>query len=193
MATRTYILSATDFKKLTPAHRNVDDELIKQSIIACQDMFIEPIVGSGILDDVKANIADLAAGTPDYTTLLEDYIHNAMLYWILAEITRPISYAYTNIGVQQKNSERSIPIEEEEIRRLENHYMSRAQFYGEKARKYLRENTSTYPLFDNPGNGYDVVHPNKRVYRTSIFLGGQRGKFANGYDTFNDPLDDCCE
>lgn len=181
---RKYILNATDFKKLTPVHRNTDTDLINQSIISCQDMFVVNITGSDLLDEIKGQLP--SSLTNDNTTLLEEYLHPAMLYWIQAEIIRPLSYRFTNIGVQTKDSERSQPISEFEINKLENHMKSRAEFYATRAMRFLMENSTTYPLYENYGSGYDVVPPQKRMYRSGIYLGGLRGKRYTGLDTFTD-------
>lgn len=185
MATRVYILSAADFKNLSPTHRNVDSELIKQSIIACQDMFVQPIIGTSLLNEIKDEVsADTL--TADNKTLLEDHIHDAMLFWILKEIVRPITYHYTNIGVQTKDSERTQPIDVEEVRRIENHYDSRAMFYAQRLMDFLCENSSTYPLYENPTDGIDIINPKSRAYNTGLWLGGGRGKKYTGLDTYFD-------
>jgi|DEB0MinimDraft_4_1074332.scaffolds.fasta_scaffold16928_2 hypothetical protein len=189
MATRKYLLSATDFKKLTPVHRNVDDELIKQSIISCQDMFIQPLIGTGIYNDIKGELP--SSLTSANQTLLEDYIHNAMLYWIMCDIVRPTTYQMSNMGVQTRDGDNMQPADQEEIRRLENNYFNKAKFYANRLVKYLKENKSTFPLYDNPGTGYDIIHPTGRPYRTSIYLGGNKGKKHLGLDIYMG--DEWCE
>ena len=189
MATRKYLLSATNFKNLTPVHKNVDDELIKQSIISCQDMFIEPLIGTGIYNEIKGQLP--SSVDSDNQTLLEDYIHNAMLYWIMSDIIRPTTYQMSNMGAQTRDGDNMQPIDEEEIRRLENHYFARAKFYANKLIKYLKENSATYPLYDNPGTGYDIVHPTGKAYRTSLYLGGNKGKRSLGLDVYMG--DEWCE
>jgi len=182
VASRKYILSATDFKKLTPVHKNTDDQLIKQSIISCQDMFIQFITGSTLLDEIKDQLP--SSLTALNQTLLEDYIHNAMLYWVMADILDPLTFRATNIGVQVKDSERSQSAELEELRRLEGNYRSKAMFYADRTIKYLRENKSSYPLYENPGTGIDVIRPQGSAYRSSIYLGGVRGKRYGGMDVY---------
>lgn len=181
------LISPDEFKEATPVHGNVDEKLIRQSILACQDIFVQNIIGTGIYLQLKTQVS---AGTLTAlnTTLLNDYIQPAMRYWIMAEIIRPISLRYMNVGMEQKRTEMSNPISEKTITETENHYRNRAEWYAEQCTKYLCENSDDYPLFLNPGTGADVIVPNSNNYTTSIFLGGIRGNSTRNIPSYDEPF-----
>jgi hypothetical protein len=54
-----------------------------------------------------------------------------------------------------------------------NRYKSRAEFYKQRLVMYLKEKSGTniFPLYNNPGSGYDVIVPDNEAYTTSIWLG----------------------
>lgn len=183
MATDKYLLGAEKFKEITPVHGNVDNDLINQSILACQDLFILPTIGTGLMDYIEANLSSLGSS---YVILLENYIHPAMKYWVMADLTQTLSHRFTNIGLVNKTGENVQPADSETIRRERNRYMKRAILYANKLYDYLLENSSTFPLFDNPGTGYDIVHPSRRLHNTGFFLGGYRGKMFRGLDIYDD-------
>lgn len=171
--TDTYLIGASKIKELSPVHDNVDNDIIKQSILTCQQMYLEPTIGSGLYDYIIDNVDSLNS---DYTTLLEKYIHPVLLHWVLADIVDILTYRYTNIGVQTKSGENSLPIGAPEVRRMRNRYRNRADAYSRDLWDYLCENNDTFPLFDNPGDGYDVKYPARRKYNTGIYVNRRRGR-----------------
>ncbi len=183
MATIKYLLTAANLKDLTSVHGNVDEDLINESIISCQDLFIERTIGSALYDYLLDNIASLGS---DYVTLLEDYVHPAMKYWIQADLVDTLSNRFTNVGVVNKTGENVESLSDENKRRTYSKYMNKATSYARRLFDYLVENDSTFTLFKNPGTGYDDLRPTRRKYPVGIFLGGVRGKTFDGLDTFSD-------
>jgi len=181
------LISPDEFKEATPVHGNLDEKLIRQSILACQDIFVQNIIGTGIYLEIKTQVS-ASTLTNLNTILLNDYLQPAMRYWIMAEIIRPISLRYMNVGVEQKRTEVSNPISEKTIAETENHYRNRAEWYAEQCTKYLCENSDDYPLFLNPGDGVDTIVPNQNNYTTAIFLGGVRGKKNTNLLTYDEPF-----
>ena len=50
-------------------------------------------------------------------------------------------------------------------------YKTRAEFYKQRMIKYLKEYSTLYPEYLNPGSGIDAIHPENDAYTTSIWLG----------------------
>lgn len=175
------LISPEEFKDKTPVHGNVDEKLLQQSILACQDIFVQGIIGTGLYNELKTQVQ---AGTLTVlnTTLINTYLQPAMRYWIMAEIIRPMSFRYMNVGVQQKRTEVSNPISLSEVSQLENHYMTRAEWYATRVTDYLCANSTSYPLYDNAGSTSDTIFPNSNNYTTSIYLGGTRKTKLQTYD-----------
>jgi len=175
------LISPEEFKERTPLNSNVDEKLLQQSILACQDIFVQNIIGTGLYNELKTQI-QAATLTALNTTLLNTYLQPAMRYWIMAEIVRPLAFRYMNVGIQNKRTEDSNPISAKEMTETENHYMNRAEWYATRAVDYLCENGASYPLYLNPGSGQDIINPKGDQYTTTLFLGGVRKTKLPSYD-----------
>lgn len=140
----TYLLSAAEFKEYTPVHGNVDDKFIKQSILACQDMYVVEITGTNLYNKLIADVLTLSG---NYKTLLQDYLHKGMRYWIMSELAQILSDRFTNIGYQEKYSEISTGVDRTNLLQDKNDFKNKAEFYAEKTRKYLCANTDLFPEY----------------------------------------------
>lgn len=184
------LISPDEFKDNSNVNGNVDDKVIAVAIQDCQSMFVEPIVGTGLLNEIKSQIessptspfADLTALN---RTLLVDYLQPAMMKWIMAKLVRPLHYRMMQIGIQTKDSDNTSPIPESRLGNLEAQYMSDAAHYAEKAKRYLCENESSYPLFNDPGDGVDTVYPQRKTYSSGIYT-PKRVRYNGGIEGFSD-------
>jgi hypothetical protein len=187
MAVVVFLISPEEFKEWTPLNGNVDEKLLRQSILACQDIFVQNIIGTGIYLQLKTQV-QASTLTALNRTLLDDYLIPAMRYWIMGEAIRPMVYRMMNVGVQTKRTENTNTISDKEVSDLENHWRNRAEWYAQRCTDYLCENSTDYPLYDNPGTGADVIVPNRNNFTTSIFLGGIRGNRGTTLPTYDEPF-----
>lgn len=149
---------------------NVDVKLLRNNILETQDIRIRDIVGTGLYDELKTQVQ---AGTKTAlnNTLLDDYIKPALKYWVLHDSALILTFKVMNKSIVKRNSENSETIETADLDRLMDHFKNRAEYYSERITKYLIENESSYPLFTNPGNGVDTVHPKMNNYTQGLHLG----------------------
>jgi len=186
----TLLISPDEFKDKSNVNGNVDDKIIQVAILDCQSMFVEYITGTGLLNEIISQIeSSPTAPSADLTalnrTLLTDYLQPAMRKWVSHKLVRPMHYRMMNIGVQEKDSGNTSPISDRRIQNVEDDYLNDAQHYAERARRYLCENEASYPLYNNPGTGTDVIHPYRRSYKTSIYM-PKRGYNNGGLESFSD-------
>lgn len=163
-------ISETKLKELSAINGNVDNALIQPIIVECQRIYIEPILGTGLYNEVTNQIIGSTL-TALNATLLNDYIIPCLVAYIKYEAPLELNYKFTNKNVSKKNSENSSPNDLEETRYLMDRYKNKAEYYAERITKYLCEKSASYPLFDNPGSGVDTVHPNSSNYTTGMVLG----------------------
>ena len=170
MATIPLFIAPLEIKETTMIDENVDEKLIRVVIDEAQSIHIHPIVGTGIYDELKSQ---KIAGTLTAlnTTLINSYLQPALKYWVLYEGIDVFTYKIMNKSVVKKNSENSTTIDTEELIRLQNRFMDKAEWFSERATKYLQENQSDYPLYYNPGSGIDVIYPKTTNYSSGLYLG----------------------
>ena len=176
------LVSEQYIKDTTVIDENVDMKLLRDVIELCQDKYIIPLVGTGIYNEFQTQIL---AGTLTAlnTTLLDDYVAKAMKWWVQYEGVDVLTYKFNNKSVSKKTSENSQPIDMEEIRRLMEKFRTNAEMYSQRITQYLLANLTSYPLYSNPGNTVDTIHPKRNSYTTGIYLG-------NSYNYKNLPIEE---
>lgn len=165
----TYFIHPNDLKQTSYVDENVDDKLITPAISLAQDLYILPMIGSGVYDELKTQI-NANTLTALNTTLLT-YIKPIMIFQTLYELTEPLTYKLTNKSIVKKKSENSENVDFKELMALKDKFKNIAQWYTERMRRYLVQNQLSYPLYMNPGTNVDTIHPNKQSYNCGWFLG----------------------
>ena len=171
MATISLFIAPTEIKATTIVDENVDEKLIRTVIEEAQNIHLHPMVGTGLFDELKTQISANTL-TALNTTLLQTYLQPALKYWVLYEGIDVFVYKFMNKSVVKKNGENSTVVDIDELRRLQDRFRDKAEWYSERATKYLQENQSDYPLYYNPGTGIDTIHPQNKNYSTGFYLGG---------------------
>tara|TARA_R110000787_G_scaffold55411_5_gene127890 strand:- start:1740 stop:2294 length:555 start_codon:yes stop_codon:yes gene_type:complete len=167
-------ISETFLKQNTQVSDNVDVKYIRESILWSQDTEIQTILGSTLYNKIKSEIA-ASTLTGVYKTLVDDYIQIALKHYVTAECLAMATYKITNKGLQIQDSEQSSPASTSNINFLVDKEINKADWYRQRLIDYLCENSSSYPEYQNPDDGVDVIHPSDRNYRTSIYLGVDEG------------------
>ena len=88
-----------------------------------------------------------------------------------------LGYKFHNKNVLSKGSEGAQTPSMPELLDLAQGYKNKAEYYEQRAIKYLREKqaTNTFPLYTNYGDGVDAIRPKRNGYSTSIYLGDDDG------------------
>jgi hypothetical protein len=162
------IISENYLKQNGVINDNADMKVITPTIVLVQDIYIHPILGSSLFNEIVAQI-DAENVSAANENLLDNYILPTMLWYTLCECTPVFKYRYMNKGVLVKNSENSTPADLQEIQYLMDRWKNNAELYAERATKFLCANTTTYPLYTlNPDS--DDIKPNKTNYTNGLFL-----------------------
>lgn len=163
------IISPAFTKENTVLHYNVDDGYLKPLIDSTQNTFVRPILGSALFDEV---LAQIKAGTVTAAneTLIKDYLRDALKWEVCHKYTRIGTYKLTNKGAGTKSGDGFSPLAESELITAKNIFKDNADFYRRKLKLFLKENSSTYPLYASPPSGVDVVYPEQDTQWRSQFI-----------------------
>lgn len=171
MFTSTLFISEDLVKQNSLIDSNMDGKLVRTVIQEAQDMHILPLIGTGVYNDLIANIgANTFTGLNQ--TLLDTYISSCLLYWTLYEGVDVFTFKFKNNGVVKQGADNMTQLTLEEVKRLMDRFRNKAMWYGERITRYCIQNLASFPLFANPGNGIDTVFPIRTGYTTGIYLGG---------------------
>jgi len=174
MSKNVLLISDEILKDRTAVHGNIDAKLLYPEIKTAQDMYIHPILGTALYNKIINEVdAGTIAGT--YKSLLDDYIIDCLLYYVLAGLPEALSYQFWNKGVVRKQGDSTELPSMSELIDLSNRYRIRADFYADRLNKYLKQNAteSLYPEYLSPGDGIDTIQPEAESYNMPIYLGGQ--------------------
>lgn len=172
----TLFISVASIKERTGLHANVDDKLVLPEIKTAQDMYIHQMLGTALYERLQTGIENNNLDA-DETILLDNYITDTLVYFVLSELPTGLSFQFYNKGLIRKNSDNTETPQMQDLLDISARYRKRAEFYAERTIKFLKQNASQgkYNLYLNPGSGLDAIHPEHDAYKTTIFLGDCEG------------------
>jgi hypothetical protein len=169
MSLNILFISVDTIKDRTGLHNNVDDKLVKPEIKTAQDIYILPALGSELYNRLQQGI-DNNDLSPNEITLLDNYITDTLVNYVLSELPQGLSFQYYNKGLVKKTGDNIESPSMQDMIDVANRYKARAEFYKQRLVKYLKQNHLLYPQYLNWGNGVDSIRPDNSGYRTNIFL-----------------------
>lgn len=170
MSKNTLFISVQSIKDRTGLHANVDEKLVLPEIKTAQDMYILPALGSSLYNELQTAV-DTATYTQLQTTLLDDYIVDALIYFVMSELPQGLSFQFYNKGLLRKTGENQESPSMQDMIDVANRYKARAEFYKQRLIKYLKQNNALYPNYLNFGSGIDSIKPDNEGYTVSMYLG----------------------
>lgn len=176
---RALFITEQFIKDNSPINGDLDVKYISSIIDMCQKVYIIPLLGTALYNEIAGEI-NAGSVSSNNQSLLDDYIQDALLYYVLAEGIAIWVYKIENKSIVKKNSENSSTIDSEEVAMLRDMYRDKAEFFSQRLSNYLMENAtqSLYANYLDAGSGIDVVHPKKNSYTSPWVLDGEKIKIA---------------
>lgn len=170
MSKNTLFISVQNIKDRTGLHANVDEKLVLPEVKTAQDMYILPALGSALYNQLQTAVENNTY-TNEETTLLDEYIADCLVYYVMSELPMGLSYQFYNKGLLRKSGENTENPSMQDMIDVANRYRSRAEFYKQRMIKYLKQNNTSYPNYLNFGSGIDSIKPDNEGYTVSMWLG----------------------
>lgn len=161
-------ISTTFLKENTTIESNVDDNKLVPYIYKVQDIHLQQILGSTFYDTLKNGVIS-GTTNADETKLIKEYIQPMIAEWTVYEVMPFLSNKLTNKAVSQESSEFSSPSSLDEIKFLRNSVRDMAEFYSQRLSKYLCDNLTLFPTYQNPDSKENVSR-NSRTYFNGIYI-----------------------
>lgn len=171
MSSNILLLSDQMIKDRTAIHGNIDSELIKPVIKVAQDIYIKPVLGSALFDKLQTDISSSGTTTGNYKILLDSYILDTLMWYVLSELPLTLSYQFWNKGVIRKQGIDTDLPSMTELETIHAKYKNWAEYYSNRLRLYLKQNASLFPEYLNPGNGIDTINPDHKSFSMPVYLG----------------------
>ena len=170
MATVLFISEAT-LKAETIISENVDPKLLIPTIKEAQNIYILPLLGTALYNDLVANVSANTLSSA-YITLLNDYIAPTLIKYSVYECILPLSYKFQNKNIGTKSSDFSQQAPLNDLRYLLDFTKSRAEWYAERVSRFLLAYQTDYPKYLTQENAnVATIYPNANNYTNGMFLG----------------------
>ena len=180
---KAFFISESILKQDSILNENIDPKYLRSLIDDCQDLYILPILGSALYNDLVNKIDTEATLTSDELNLLDNYVTPCLKRYIISEAGYELTFKHTNKNVGIKNSEFSQPANIGDLRDVMNHFKNKAELFAKKLEMFLKANTTIYPLYLQSGNTIDSITPIQDVFDSGMFLGDDDcgcGEYING-------------
>lgn len=178
MASNTLLISVAAIKERTGLHSNVDEKLVLPIIKVSQDMHLRPILGSELFDRLLQGIDNNNLSVLE-NGLIDNYITDALCWFVMSELTPELSYQFYNKGVVKKTDQNAQTLSGDEIIAIENKHKRYAEHYAQCLVKYLQENRNSFPQYLTIAARIDTLKPSTMGYTTSIYLGQDNDYWDN--------------
>lgn len=188
---KALFVSVKFLKENTYIDENVDEKNLNFTIVTVQDLKIHPIVGTGLFNELKTEVSAGSVSALNQT-LLNDFIQPAVLWWIIEQFPRWFTQRLTNKALMKKTSDNSVVADEDSIITVAQDARNKAEWYSTRITEFLLENDEDYPLYLDPGDGVDIIHPKRRNYDVGIVFGVKPRERRSFEDRLQGNIDSDC-
>ncbi|RYZ88756.1 MAG: hypothetical protein EOP04_08585 [Proteobacteria bacterium] len=165
-------LSEETLKEKTVVNNNVDTKYLQQAIWTVQEEQIHPALGSALYRRLMDAIEKKTL-TEVEKQLLDDYITNAMVFFVMAELPLVLQYKFFNRNVAKQNIESAETASMSDIAYVINKYKSKAEFFVERMKRFLLQKNTEGLLLEyvQHDSKTDSLKAQRRSYRCPFVLG----------------------
>lgn len=180
------LISADNVKNLTIVNTNVSDEYIGYAIRDTQNIDLQSIIGTSLLDKIKELLYNKMKGLDNaidteanvaYLDLFEEFIKPYLVHKTVVNVLIPISLKIRNMGVIKTNDTNIQNAEFDEVKYLMKYYEQQAAFYETRLSKFLCVNKNAYPELEMDTEAW-MSKPliGKNFAPTELWLGSDNEK-----------------
>lgn len=165
-----YFIDVAVLKEQSLIDNNVDNKLLLPTLVKVQDLYLQAILGTPLFEDLQTKItADpTLAGNANELLLMNKYIKKVLIYYVCMHTPAALKYRLMNKGAMVKSSDNAQAAEASELKVVKDDFRIDAEGYAELLTKYLKANTTLFPLYDdNTETGMNALGTN---YTTGIDL-----------------------
>ncbi len=182
--TNTFLISEAIIRNYTDIEDNIDSALIKNGIREAQDIKLQPIIGTLLIDKLYAlvdagTIGD--AANADYKALLDGYIQNMLIYAAYWYILDSVYIRSRNNGLLiPDGGENSVAADRSMYNVKRQAVQNKMEFYSNLLTDYIIEEQTLYPEL-NASNKLFELNPDYDEKYGSPFVFNHKGKMTREF------------
>lgn len=165
------LINRNDIMRLTGIKGTVDMEKILPHIKTSQDVHLQSIIGTRLLEKCKTLIENDTlndSGNEAYKTLIESHIAPCLVHYCMVDYMPFAVFEISNGGVFRHTPENTTPLDIAEIEKLVQKIKDKAEFYGERLTEYICANQSSFPEYTQTNNG-DIASSGQPTFHGWVF------------------------
>lgn len=143
---KALLITRDDVVRYTNMNGNTDVDKFIQFVAISQDIHIQSMLGTRLLEKIQA---DIIAGTlaDPYLSLLTTYIKPCLIHFAMVEYLPFAPYTIANKGVYKHLSENSESLSKEEVDFMVEKQRQTANHYKERFVSYMCNNSQLFPEY----------------------------------------------
>lgn len=142
---KVLLIGRKELVRYTPLSGNIDTDKIIQYIEIAQDIHIQQLLGTDLLEKLQADIA--GAGLDSNYQRVVDLVKPVLAQYAFVEFIPFAMYSVSNKGIFKHTAEQSEGVNRDDMVTLKESSRDTAQFYAERLRQYLEHNSELYPEY----------------------------------------------
>jgi hypothetical protein len=151
---KALLISRNDVVKFTSVNGNVDVDKFIQYVSIAQDIHIQGMLGTKLLEKIQAEIIAGTLADP-YLSLLTTYIKPCLIHASMLEYLPFAAITIGNKGVYKHGAENSETVSKDEIDFLIERERKTYDHYKERFIDYICQNNNLFPEY-NANTGADM-------------------------------------
>lgn len=160
---------------ITSIDNNVQSKFLLSAIRESQEIHLQEIIGTPMLQKLKRLIFDRTIGDDSnvvYKALLDE-CQLFLAYESIVKLCLTTSVKISNGGLQQNSDENVTVLGVEDTFTIQEHYQQKADFFAKRLQAYILDNKDDLPeISESTCNGIRATLHS--AASTNLFLGGRR-------------------
>lgn len=145
---KALLITRQDIISQTVLNGNIDTDKFIQNVKYAQDAKLEPLIGEALLDKIEADIL-ASTLTGDYLALVQNQIKDFLTYAAASDYIRLSAFSVDNGGISRYIPDNGTTADISEVNKLYYITEDKAEFYGQRLIKYLKDNQSLFPEYES--------------------------------------------
>ncbi len=168
--TNTFLISEAKLLQFTDINNNVDTELLKNAVRVGQDIELQRVIGTNLYQSLLTQVdAGPVWTTPNYETLVNDYIQDFLLYAAYYEALEAIYLRPRNNGLlTPTGGENSVNADRSLYDMKRQSVNNKMQYYGERLSNYIAEEQALFPELNSANKIYEQWPDYGIQYRSPV-------------------------
>jgi hypothetical protein len=177
--TSTFIISEAKLREFTDINDSVDTSFLKNAVREAQDIHLQRIIGTKLYNKILSDI-DGSALTGVYSTLVNDYIQDFLLYAAYYESLEAIYLRPRNNGLLVSNgSENTVAADRTLFNQKRQSVENKMEYYADRLSNYIAEEEASFPELNTNNKLYEQNPDYSSQYRSPIVFNARAKRGAH--------------